>query len=78
MRVPFLMAGPNLESRSKSVSPLEEDAESEGDGEGEDLKIEGGEACEKITAPKEGDFVRKLVDPCCAVKTFRILSMDSI
>ena len=45
------MAGQNLDCRSKSVSPLEEDGKSEGDGEDDDLKIEGGEECERITAP---------------------------
>ena len=35
------MAGQSLETRSKSVSPLEEDVKSEGEGEEDDLQIEG-------------------------------------
>ena len=58
------MAGQHLNQRSKSVSPIEEDEESENKGEGDDLKIGDGGDCDKITAPREGDFVRKLVDPC--------------
>ena len=64
MHLPFLKAGPDNDLRSASVSPLQEaEEDSEGNGEGDAPVMEGGEECERISAKKDGEFFRKLVDP---------------
>ena len=54
-------------SNHYSVSPFEKVTGGEGledeESEGEDLKMEVGEACERVKGEREGAVVKKLLDP---------------
>ena len=72
MYLPFLSAGCGEVFPGTSVRPDAElgnlsEEESDGSGEGDNNDVLGSgefEGCEKVSIGKEGDFVRKLVDPC--------------
>ena len=61
-----MRAGENC-SDHYSVSPFEKVTGGEGldaeDSEEEDLKMEVGEACERVKVEREGAVVKKLLDP---------------